>query len=106
MYVIEERRYLRREAPVEPFDRIAFAMRCLRILAPAMKVAVFEGRFELEIEQGRDFAAGRDKKLALVRIPSHASREHIAVALAQLSGASDAPWVIDTLLRAGDADAA
>ena len=44
-----------------------------------------------------------DRDWALVGIPPHASRESIAVALAELAGVAWQPFVIDLLLMAGRA---
>jgi hypothetical protein len=83
------------------FDRIGFAMRALAILKPRdLTVAVYEGRHEVEVERGRQWGRGRGKEWAMVSIPAHASRESIAVALAQLAGVADEPYVIETLLLA------
>lgn len=83
------------------FDRIGFAMRALAILKPRdLTVAVYEGRYEVEVERGRQWGRGRGKEWAMVAIPSHATREAIAVALAQLAGVADEPYVIETLLLA------
>ena len=106
-YLYEERRRI--AYGDERFDRLKFAMRALRILRPrGMKVAVYEARFDVRVEQGRDFARGADAKAswAMVGIPPHASREHIALALAELAGVSRVPFVIDVLLSAADLGAA
>lgn len=95
VYIVEERRQLRRETKVEPFDRIAFAMRCLKILDPRMRVAVYEGRWELTVERG---SGSVKPNWATVSIPRDATREHIAFALAELAGVAGQPWVIDTLV--------
>jgi hypothetical protein len=87
------------------FDRIGFAMRALEILRPAnLTVALYEGRHEVQVERGRAWGRGRGKEWAMVSIPRHATRESIAVTLAQLAGVADVPYVIETLLLA-DADA-
>lgn len=107
VWVLEERRELRREASDQRFDRIAFALRALRILKPrGLTVAVYERRSELTVERGRDWSSQHGSSWAMVGIPRDASREHIAVALAELSGRRDDPYMIETLLAAGDADAA
>ncbi len=100
VYVVEARRRIARDNEADRFDRIKFAMRCLKILDPRVTVAVYEGRFDLEIERGRDWSRGPNASWAMVRIPPHASKEHIAIALASISGVEARPWVIDTLLRA------
>lgn len=98
------REEFRRLAAVERpsnFDRIGFAMRALHILKPAhVTVAVYEGKYEVEVERGRAWGRGPGKEWAMVAIPAHASRESIAVTLAQLAGVADVPYVIETLLLA------
>jgi hypothetical protein len=99
VYQIEEKRSIARDPHGERFDRIAFALRALEILKPrGMTVAVFAGRFDLQIERGRDWGGGPDATWAMVRIPPDASREHIILALTQLSGVPATPWLLDTLL--------
>jgi hypothetical protein len=94
---IEEKRRVARDG--ERFDRIAFALRTLEILKPrGMTVAVFAGRFDLQVERGRDWGRGPDATWAMVRIPPDASREHIVLALTELSGLPTTPWLLDTLM--------
>lgn len=84
-----------------PFDRMRFAMRALDILRPRnLKVVLYERAHDFQVERGRDFGKGPDAEWALVGIPRHATREHIAWGLAQLVGAEDVPFVVDLLLRA------
>jgi hypothetical protein len=86
----------------ENFDRIEFAMRALRLIAPKrMTVAVYPARMELRVIRGRDLAQGPGSSWALVGIPPRASRRHIAHALAELAGLDSTPFVVD-LLAAGD----
>ncbi|MFT3764225.1 MAG: hypothetical protein QM820_01695 [Minicystis sp.] len=83
----------------EDFDRIAFAMRALRRLKPKrMKVAVYEAVSSLHVESGRDFRRGEGATWAMVGIPPHASREHIAYALAELAGVESVPYAVQMLL--------
>jgi hypothetical protein len=83
------------------FDRLAFARWALAKLAPRrMTVAIYRGARELRVERGRDLAGGPGAAWAIVGIPEHASRENIAMALAQLAGASERPYVVDLLLGA------
>lgn len=95
VYIIEERRQVRREQRVDSFDRIAFAMRCLAILGPRMRVAVHESRWELKVERS---GPAFDPGWAMVSIPRDASKEHIALILAELAGAAAQPYMIDTLV--------
>jgi hypothetical protein len=83
----------------EDFDRIAFAMRALRRLRPKrMKVAVYEAVSTLHVESGRDLRRGEGATWAIVGIPPHASREHIAYALAHLAGVESVPYAVQMLL--------
>jgi hypothetical protein len=78
------------EDPSE-FDRIAFAMRALRILRPKrMKVAVYPAVSTLQVASGREYGRGDGAMWAMVGIPPRASREHIAYALVELVGAASA----------------
>ena len=67
------------------FDRLAFAMRALRRLRlKGMTVAVYPAEGSLRVERGRDYQGGEGATWAIIGIPRHASREHIAYALAEL----------------------
>lgn len=84
----------------ERFDRVAFAMRALAILAPKrLTVAVYERAAELRVECARDPSKGPGARWAIVGVPAHASRAHIAYALAELVGVADVPLVVAGLLR-------
>jgi hypothetical protein len=96
----EERRFEWRDG--EQFDRIEFAMQALRFLRPSMTVAVYERRRHLKVERGRDLNRGLDAVWAMVGIPPDASREHIARALAELTGAAHVPFLVDLLARVKD----
>lgn len=86
----------------EEFDRIAFAVRALRKLKPRrMRVAVYEARSGLRVSSGADH--GGDRRWAMVGIPPHASREHIAYALAELAGVESVPFAVQMLLVEGRA---
>ena len=81
------------------FDRIAFAMRVLHRLRPRhMKVAVYSTVKGLRVESGRDHRRGEDARWAIVGIPPHASREHIAYALVELLGVASVPYAMQVLL--------
>ena len=83
------------------FDRIAFAMRALHRLRPKrMTVAVYSAVSALRVEQGRNLHRGEGGSWAIVGIPPHASREHIAYALAELAGVASVPYAVQTLLAA------
>lgn len=80
------------------FDRIAFAMRALDRLRPKrMTVAVYPAVSALRVESGRDLRR-EGSTWAIVGIPPHASREHIAYALAELTGQRSVPYVVQMLL--------
>src|SRR6478609_7685239 len=81
------------------FDRLAFAMRALhRLRTKRMRVVVYSTMTTLQIEQGRDLRRGEGATFALVGIPPHASREHIAYALAELVGVQSVPYAVQALL--------
>ena len=81
------------------FDRIAFAMRALHRLRPSrMKVAVYSAVSALRVESGRDHRRGDEARWAIVGIPPHASREHIAYALVELAGVASVPYAVEMLL--------
>jgi hypothetical protein len=81
------------------FDRIAFAMRALRRLRPRrMKVAVYPAAEALRVHSGRDYQRGAGASWAIVGIPPHASREHIAYALVELAGVASVPYAVQMLL--------
>ncbi len=83
----------------DDFDRIAFAMRALRRLRTSgMTIAVYQAVSDLRVESGRDHGKGPGRRWAVVGIPPHASREHIAYALAELAGVQSMPFTIQTLL--------
>lgn len=101
-YRIEERRLIAR-ARRSGYDALAFAKRALRILEPrGVDVAIYEGRFELKVERGRYFRAGPESHWAMVAIPPSASREQIAVVLAEIAGVAHVPLMIETLIAAAN----
>lgn len=101
---VEERRD-RLPSSREKFDRLAFAQRALALLRPAAtRVALYHCRSEIKIEHGRDLEFGPDARWATVGIPPDASREHIAVALAELAEVPVGPYVIESLLALARTD--
>jgi hypothetical protein len=97
-------RFFREYHDPSDFDRIAFAMRALRRLRPRrMKVAVYSATASLKVQSGADFRRGEGATWAMVGIPPHASREHIAYALVELTGVASVPYAVQMLL-ADDAD--
>jgi hypothetical protein len=98
--VLDTQRRLDRR-PSEGFDRLAFALRALSILCPAgMRVALYSRGSDFRVEKGRELGAGDDASWALVGIPHDASRESIALALAELAGFERAPYVVDLIASA------
>jgi hypothetical protein len=98
-YVDEARHF--EPADSESFDRIAFALRALDWLQPPrVTVALYSRRRELRIETGRDLKSGYGASWAMVGIPPHASRRHIAHALAELAGLEDVPFIVDLVVKA------
>ncbi len=85
----------------ERFDRIAYALHALDVLAPpALTVAVYPANLHLHVERGNDHRAGPPAEWAILGIPPHASRRQIAVAVADLAGLADTPYVVDLLVAA------
>ena len=92
--VREARRRPRAGAP--SFDRIAFACRVLAMLQPPKwSVALYLRGDDFHLDRGRDLRHGQDAIWATVGIPSSASRAEIAVALAELTGMRDVPFLVD-----------
>ena len=95
---VDPRLFQEYEDPRE-FDRMAFAMRALRRLRPRrMKVAVYQAVSSLHVKSGADFGRGEGATWAMVGIPPHASREHIAYALVELAGVASVPYAVQMLL--------
>ena len=81
--------------------RVAPLVRALGLVRPDhIRVAVYTRPTNLRVERGRDLS-GDDASWALVGIPPDASRQSIALALAELAGLSSAPFVVDLLCVAG-----
>jgi hypothetical protein len=96
----EERQFGRAWRDDTVFDRVAYAMRALDMLKPKhLKVVVYQRIDDMHIEQGRELRDGPNARWAVVGIPPHASREHIAVGLARLAGVAHIPYMIDVLVR-------
>lgn len=86
----------------EPFDRVRFALEALRVCKPPeMAVAVYEGRFQVRTEAGRDPRRGPKARWGILAVPRHASRADIAIAVATLTGRAHDPYLIDVLLSQG-----
>jgi len=82
----------------EDFDRIDFAMRALDVLRPKrLRIAVYQAVSTMQVEAVEDLTR-KGYRVASVGIPPHASREHIAYALAELAGVASVPYVVRTLL--------
>lgn len=100
-WVIEEQRALD-VGSAEQFDRIAFAMRALRLLKPPMTVAVYPRTRSLSVERGRDLSTEPSGTWAMLGIPPNASRAHIALAVAELASPEQRPWLLDLLALGPD----
>jgi hypothetical protein len=92
--------------PWQRFDRVAFALRALRLLIPReTRIAVFRSN-HLHVVQGRDLARGPNARWVMLGIPSDASAESIVLALTQIEGVGQHPYTLeatlDTARRAGD----
>jgi len=104
-YVYEERRFLLRHRQPTAFDAISFARRALRILDPKrMTVALYENRYDLRIERGRDWKQGAGATWAMMGIPRDVTREHLALAIAELAGVAHVPFIVETLIAAATTD--
>ena len=88
-----EQRYEARSS--ERFNRIAYAMSLLKVLRPAMDVAVYPRSRHLTVERGP--RGGGGPAWATFGIPPYATRESIASALAELAGVSREPFLLDLL---------
>ena len=66
-----------------------------------MTVAIYSAAASLRVETGRDYRGGEGATWAIVGIPPHASREHIAYALAELAGVASVPYAVQMLLAEG-----
>jgi hypothetical protein len=85
----------------ETFDRIAFAMRLTRLLPPRDATVIFHESYRgVRVERGRDHRRGGGATWAMLGISRRASREHIALAVAELAGFERVPFVVDWLIRA------
>ncbi|MBI5533376.1 MAG: hypothetical protein HY898_11720 [Deltaproteobacteria bacterium] len=100
-------RFDRRELSLrdpEKFDRVAFAMRALRLLKPAhMTVVVYEGNFAVRVHKGPDLRHGPESSWGMIAVPPHASRAEIAVAVVDLAGRTHDPYAVDLVMAAGQA---
>jgi len=96
-FVDAERRFEWRDP--ERFDRLAFALRVLDVLRPNVEITLYPRLRGLRVHQGRDFTRGGAATWATIGIPPDASREHIVVALAELSGKAHIPFLVDWLSR-------
>jgi hypothetical protein len=96
-HIIDEQRRIDATSG-EKFDRIAFAMRALRLLRPRMTVAVYPRSSSLEVEQVYDRSKNGGVTWATLGVPPDASRAHIALAVAELAGERRTDWVLDFLV--------
>jgi len=84
----------------ETFDRIAFAMRLLRVLAPKNLTVVFHESYRsVRVERSHSFARATGARWAMVGISPRASRQVIALAMAEVAGVERVPFVVDLLAR-------
>ncbi len=85
------------------FDRLAFALRALDVLAlPRTRVAVFSSR-RLEVKQGMDLMRGADARWVMLGVPEDASPESIVLALARIEGFAPSAYRLDATLDAAEA---
>lgn len=86
--------------PWQRFDRVAFALRALRLLIPSdTRIAVFRSN-RLQLTQGLDLARGPAARWVMLGIPWDASAESIVLALAQLAGVGQHPYSLEASLSA------
>ena len=99
-----ERRYEQLAESHEKFDRIAFATKLLRLVPLKDTTVIFHDSYHgVRVELGRDYARGGQARWAMVGISEHASREWIALAIAEVAGVERVPFVVDLLVRAAAA---
>lgn len=85
--------------PWQRFDRVAFALRALRLLIPAQtRIVVFRSN-RLQVTQGLDLSRGSNARWVMLGIPWDASAESIVLALAQLDGLRQRPYALETSLN-------
>jgi hypothetical protein len=97
-----ERRYEKLAESREQFDRFAFATRLLRAVpVKNTTVILHESYHGVRVELGRDYARGGQAKWAMLGISEHASREWIALAVAEIAGLERVPFIVDLLVQAG-----
>ena len=86
--------------PWQRFDRVAFALRALRLLIPTdTRIAVFRSS-RLQVTQGLDLARGPGARWVMLGIPWDASAESIVLALTELEGIGQHPYSLDATLNA------
>ena len=102
--VDEERRFEWRDP--EKFNRMAFALHVLDVLRPSMNITLYPRSGSLRIRQGIDWKHGPTAVWAMIGIPPDASRRYIVHALAELTGASDVPFIVDLLCHSPGVPAA
>ncbi|HEU5072987.1 MAG TPA: hypothetical protein VFU02_02425 [Polyangiaceae bacterium] len=91
--------------PWQRFDRVAFALRALRVLIPReTRIVVFRSN-RLQVTQGLDLARGSHARWVMLGIPWDASAESIVLALAQLDGLRQRPYALEATLEAARAAA-
>jgi hypothetical protein len=85
----------------EAFDRMAFAMRLVRLLRPKDMTVIFHESYHgVRVERGRDYGRGGAATWAMLGISPKASRERIALAVAEVAGVERVPFIVDLLVRA------
>jgi hypothetical protein len=85
----------------ESFDRMAYAMRLTRLLPPKDATVIFHESYRgVRVERGRDYGRRGTGTWAMFGISPRASRELIALAVAELAGFERVPFIVDWLVRA------
>ena len=96
-----ERRYEQLAESKEQFDRFEFAMKLLRLVPVKNTTVIFHDSYHgVRVELGRDYARGDQARWAMLGISQHASREWIALAVAEIAGVERVPFIVDLLVQA------
>lgn len=97
-----ERRYEKLAESKEDFDRFDFAMKLLRLVPVKDTTVIFHESYHgVRVELGRDYARNKQARWAMLGISASASREWIALAIAEIAGVERVPFIVDLLVQAG-----
>lgn len=86
--------------PWQRFDRVAFALRALRLLIPPnTRIAVFRSS-RLQVTQGIDLGRGPGARWVMLGLPWDASAESIVLALTEIAGVGQHPYTLEATMNA------